>query len=203
MGQFLEIALSFPTIIFSVLLTIMVAYWLTGIIGVIDVDHHVDHQDGGFSHALVLFGLRGLPITLVITLLSFLAWFSSLLLADLLSFLMQGWVKYLIGTFIAITSIFIALPLTGIVLKPLRRHLMTHTAIEKGELVGRTCIVNTLKVTQTFGQASVEDGGAGLIIAIRSDEPNSFKKGSKAVLISYNGENDFYKVVSEQALKDH
>lgn len=53
-------------------------------------------------------------------------------------------------------------------------------------LVGQTCRITTLEVTETFGQASFEDGGAGLLLSVRCASPNSLTRGEAARIVSYN-----------------
>ena len=68
-------------------------------------------------------------------------------------------------------------------------------------LLGQCVKVRTAKVTAAFGEATLEDGGAGLILRIRADEALGFKRGDSLVLIEYLNNQNAYRVVSEQAFK--
>ena len=41
-------------------------------------------------------------------------------------------------------------------------------------------------VDKKFGQAEFDDGGAGMIIQVRCDQENKLKKGSQALIVSYD-----------------
>jgi hypothetical protein len=79
--RFLDIALSFPTLILSVLLLVAVGYWLLTLLGLFDLEV-LDLSDGvgagnggGLLSALMLkFGFGGLPFGLIYAALVSLAW---------------------------------------------------------------------------------------------------------------------------------
>jgi hypothetical protein len=50
----------------------------------------------------------------------------------------------------------------------------------------------------TFGEATVEDGGAGLIVKVRAFKDEVFARGDKVVLLEYIEAENIYKVISEQ-----
>ena len=92
MDNLLNILTEWPTIVYSVLLCVALVYWLLGIIGLVDVSHHgIDFDHGGMEahggdvHAegdhtptvasyAVAFGLTGVPLSLVLTLLAIFGW---------------------------------------------------------------------------------------------------------------------------------
>lgn len=61
-------------------------------------------------------------------------------------------------------------------------------------LVGRTCRITTQEVTETFGQASFEDGGAGLLLSVRCPSPNPLTRGCAARIVAYNPSVGLYTV---------
>ena len=77
----------------------------------------------------------------------------------------------------------------------------THFKIIKNtvkNLLGQTAIVRTLRVDEGFGEVNLEDGGAGLILKVRSLNGESFKKGDRVVLLEYMVEQHTYRVISEK-----
>ncbi len=61
-------------------------------------------------------------------------------------------------------------------------------------LVGQECLITTLEVTETFGQASFNDGGAGLILSVRCPSPNKLERGQAARIVSYNASAGTYEI---------
>src|SRR4051812_49976174 len=71
MGGFVDAALSFPTVMFSFLLAVVVLYWLAVLFGGADTDSLGGDAFGGL-------GLGGVPVTVALSLLVAVAWFVSL-----------------------------------------------------------------------------------------------------------------------------
>jgi hypothetical protein len=82
---FLEAATSFPSVIYSVLLGVVLVYWLLSLIGVVDIDSgpvieaelHTDadaDEIGDFASYLMALGLNGVPFSVVVSLLVLLSW---------------------------------------------------------------------------------------------------------------------------------
>ena len=57
--------------------------------------------------------------------------------------------------------------------------------------VGTVCRVQTGRVSEGFGQATVEDGGAGLVIPVRIDA-GELKRGDQALIVDYDAEREAY-----------
>jgi len=56
-------------------------------------------------------------------------------------------------------------------------------------------------VNEKFGQAMVDDGGAGLILDVRCDTPNTLTKGDEVALITYIMGADAYQVMAEEEFR--
>ena len=101
MEGFLQTALSFPTVLFSFLLILAIIYWGIVALGMVEIDvldldaeSVVDGagQAEGLAALLAKLKLNGVPVTLVLTLLSFFAWFLCYFVQLwLLSALSLGW----------------------------------------------------------------------------------------------------------------
>src|SRR4051812_16852317 len=92
MGGFVEAVLRFPTVLFTPLLIIVVAYWAVVVAGGAEVD-----ADVGAGGLLAYVGLGGLPAALPISLLIAFAWFGCLAGAVFL----PGWVALLAALVLA------------------------------------------------------------------------------------------------------
>lgn len=219
MFTFLEIALSFPTVVFGVLLAVAVLYWLLAATGLVEIDaldgwlgadggDAASDQDfagepGGITGPLMRFGLGGVPLTLVFTVLILIAWllsyFADYLLLRHLPFAPLRWgggLLVLVGAFIA------AVPVTAMALRPVRRFFEKLKPAPTRSLLGMAAIVRSPELNASQGTVSVEDGGAGLVLQARDDArgdgmPARFRRGDRVVLIEYLTEQNAYRVVSE------
>lgn len=199
MSELLSAMLAFPTVIFTVLLGVAVTYWIFVILGALEVDlldfgadadvnAGVDGGGGDYDSGLGgvwnAFGLGGVPVTLSLSLLVLAAWVFCLLAMDVLGGGTAGW---LAGT-TALLCLGVAVPVTALLVRPLRRFFVTHPALDHRSLVGRICTIATLRVDERYGQAEIEDGGAGLLIQVRATAPHELRRGDRALIFDYQGE---------------
>lgn len=200
MQTFLDIALSFPTVIFSALLAIAIGYWLLTLIGLLDAELldlggiGGEGELGGISGVLLKFGLDGLPIALIVTGICLLAWvmcyFVDFLLLRQLS---PGLLRTALGVLMLLVVFTAAIPLTGLALQPLRPLFANLAGPEAPSLLGREAVVRSPKVGPTQGEADLDDGGAGLILKVRSNE--EFTRGERVVLVEYLTDQNAYRVI--------
>lgn len=201
MQTFLDIALSFPTVIFSVLLMVAIGYWLATLLGLLETDI-LDLGDlggegaelGGFSGALLKFGLDGLPVALIVTGISLFAWvmsyFTDFLLLRQLD---PGLLRTALGLAATLLVVLLAIPLTGLLLQPLRPLFANLAGPQAPSLLGREAVVRSPKVGPMQGEANLDHGGAGLILKVRSNE--EFSRGDRVVLVEYLPEHNAYRVI--------
>lgn len=201
MQTFLDIALSFPTVIFSVLLMVAIGYWLATLLGLLETDI-LDLGDlggegaelGGFSGALLKFGLDGLPVALIVTGISLFAWMMSYFTDFLLlRQLDPGLLRTALGLAATLLVVLLAIPLTGLLLQPLRPLFANLAGPQAPSLLGREAVVRSPKVGPMQGEANLDDGGAGLILKVRSNE--EFSRGDRVVLVEYLPEHNAYRVI--------
>ena len=206
MELFLQTAFAFPVVFFSFLLCVSVLYWLTVALGVLDVDSLDFEADAGSeaSYAeglgglLFKLGLKDVPITLLLTLLVFFGWlfcyFAELLL---LRFLPLGLLRYPLGVVLVLASLFLAVPFVRVLTMPLRPLFRKAKGVTSTSLLGQVVVVRSSKVTRTYGEANMENGGAGLILRIRADESLGYVRGDRLVLLEYLEADHAYRVVTE------
>lgn len=203
MEQLLEVASQFPTVIYSTLLGIVVIYWLVGMLGLIDldfagdagldIDGDVDVSVGGLTGLMLTFGLTGVPFTLVISIIILICWLISFYLQFyLLTWLPEGWLYYLMGTLSDLVVFFISLPITAIVIRPLKGMFNSVETATSNHLVGNEATIATSKVNDTFGQARLFSNGAEILVDVRCDPEHTLKMGDKVLVIKYLQENHAY-----------
>ena len=204
-NEFLQTALTFPTVVYSVLLTVCVVYWLLAFTGLADgdaADALAGGDDGvepsGAAAMLSWLGLSGVPVMIVATALSFSAWFGTYFVHLLVLRDLPVGVRTAAGAGTALGMLVPAAIVTSVALRPLRRAMGRLSAATDASLLGRTAVLITPTLGPDYGQASMDDGGAGLILQVRGDDPNLFQRGDRVVLVEYDEAHNAYHVVPEQ-----
>ena len=198
MEQLLEVASQFPTVIYSTLLGVVVIYWLVGMLGLIDLDFSgdaeldvdldsdVDVSVGGLTGLFLTFGLTGVPFTLVISIIILICWLISFYLQFyLLTWLPDGWLYYLMGAISDLVVFFISLPITAVIIRPLKGMFKSVETATSHQLVGKEAVIATGTVSETFGQARLFNEGAEILVDVRCDQGHTLKMGDKVLVIEY------------------
>ena len=206
---------SFPTVFFTFLLAICVLYWLVAVLGFIDMDildFDIPDADGaldmnpdsGFSGPDVLaglmlrLGLHGVPVTVIVSFIALFGWLLCYYGAHFLfGWLSPGPLRFLAGLPLLLGALYLASLLTAIVIKPLRPLFSKAQQETVKQVLGQTAVVRTSRVDREFGEALLEDGGAGLILKVRATGEDTFAKGDRVVLLEYRPEDNVYRVISE------
>lgn len=201
MELFLSEVFSFPTILFTIPLIVLMLFWLMAFAGLVDIeifdidvdaDNDADSVVGGW---LETFGLNGVPLTIALTLVDIYAFAFTYLARKYITPLFDGILSATaIGFIVAMFAVIVAIPLAALCCKPLRKVFLTHEAVSKKNLDGVICTVTTQTVTELFGQATADDG---MVYSVRANTPNNLCKGSRIVLLEYSTEHDSYIVASE------
>jgi hypothetical protein len=184
MTEAFAIALSFPTVFLTVPLGVVLLYWLLVVAGAFDLPTHGAHDGigldghgashgGGHHHGLdgaeglaallSALKLRSAPVTVVLSLLVLVA-----------------------GLGLLLGALLLALPLTSLLVRPLGDLFVVHEARRHKDLLGHECVVETGRADKGFGQARLEDGGAGLILQIRCDTDGGLRRGDRALLLYWD-----------------
>jgi hypothetical protein len=217
--EFLNIALGFPTIIWTALMGLMLAYWLFVILGALDLelldididldtdldidldadmDMDVDADadvdgaatgPGALARVAVALGIGKVPVTILLSFFTISGWalsyFGMLYLGPLLKF-------GAVGAVILGATFVLAVPLMGAMAHPLKELFQTKTRRAGAEVVGKVCIVTTGSVDESFGQARLDDGGAGLLLHVRCETDNDLGRNDEALIIGHDREDDVY-----------
>lgn len=214
MTSFYDAATSFPTVIYTTLLGVVMVYWLLALVGIVDFesanldmdsDLHADaHADeiSDLASYLVALGLNGVPFSVVFTLLTVFAWTTTCLAAMwLLPLVPTALLRTVGGLGVLVGGFALALPLTARMIRPMRGLFVTHTAMSNAALVGQTCRVLTSSVDEKFGRAEVATRGAGVNIKVWAATPNSLSKGSTARILEHDAAGERYLIVAEEQIQ--
>ena len=178
MDGFIEAVLSFPTVLFTPLLIIVVVFWAVVIAGGADPD-----ADGG-GDLLGFAGLGGLPVSVPLSLLVVFAWFGCLAGATFL----PAWIALVAALAVAWLLTRLAVVLIG--------RLRPPAPGSRTDFVGRTCVIRTGRVTRTFGQAEVRaEDGSSAIVQVRQAGDDDLHAGTTAVLYDFDPEGEFFWVI--------
>jgi len=210
MNPFYQTITSFPTVIYTGLLLFFVLYWLVAMLGMVEVDFmdldldgDIDAGEGADAqHALagllLKLGLHGVPLTIILTILAVIGWllcyYASLFSRTLLP---AGILQYLIGLVVFLAASYIAALVTAQIIKPIRKMFAKLEVDETKHMLGQTVVVRSAKVDNDRGEAFLNDGGAGLILHIRSTGSDQFAKGDEVVLIEKLEAQNAYRVVAK------
>lgn len=215
MAHFLLVAASFPSVLYTVLLGVVLAYWVFVMVGAASVDllgdgghgselgdvghghdvgdghgHDVgDAPDGAFSGMLAALRLRAVPVTVALSAVILFSWlFCVLAMQAALAALPEG--STLLGAVkvaALVLSPALAIPVAALAVRPLAGLFAPPVGAQTNqELVGKLCTVRTGSVTDRFGEATVEGGGSELVVRVRVASGETLGRGDQAVIIGYD-----------------
>ena len=196
----------YPTVIFTGLVMFVTLYWVVSLLGMTDMDTVEMSESGGdvanltstgfFTGLMLKFGLYGVPLIIILSLISLIGWVLSYLYTSFLhQYFDSGLLYYVFGTGALIFVLVISMWLTGIIISPIRKNIANIPKRNAANNLGKIAIVRTLSVTDKHGEAELNDGGAGLILKIRSDTDASLlKQGDEVVLVEYLEAANTYRV---------
>lgn len=228
LAHVLAIALTFPSVVYTVLLGVVLVYWLFVMIGAVHLDGdgaadgaldgidgghaglegHGDVGDVGGGHGGALSGilasleLRSAPVTVVFSVLVLFAWLFSVLGMQAANALLSEASLTLARFAVFVLAPLVALPFTSVAIRPLARVFLPSVSTEKRDLVGKICTVRTGTVTDRFGEALLEDGGAGLVVRVRVETGEVLKRGAQVVILGYDEERQEFTVAPMDNLLD-
>ncbi|GIH74685.1 hypothetical protein [Planobispora longispora] len=207
LGSFTETALSFPTVLFTFPLIVVVGYWLLALLGGAVLDDAAgdgvagddaigDAELSGAAGFLAGLGLGGVPVSVTVSLLVAIAWFASLAGSALIT-----------GTAalaaVPVAAIGCAWLGTRLLTLPLRRVARKERAPSRADFVGRTCVIRTGRVGGDFGQAEVTaPDGSSALVQVRQTGDDVFLAGSTALIFAYDSGGEFFWVMPYDAELD-
>lgn len=219
MQEFLNIITSFPTIVLTMLMALVLLFWISAILGAIDIDFFdfdvdadidvdidVDADadvDGegtasGIVGLLASLGLSGVPLSVSMSLWVLFAWVACFFGVSLiLQHIAWAWYFYYpLAAGLLLGSIVLTVPIAALGVRPLRGLFISHQAQSSHSLVGEFCRIDSLEVTENFGYARIDRQGEDFRINVWSQVPNELIKGTQALVIGYDKVVDRYQVTT-------
>lgn len=213
MEVFIQTATSFPTVVFSALLLLMLLYWAIVIAGGLDVDAldgsegasgALEAAEGGVKGGLdVLNWLtkKRLPMSVSASLVILAGWATSYLGTRVLLVAPKGVVPEGMAAWgVGAGAFAVGWIFSSAVASPLGPLFETHRADENRDLVGKSCRIQTGGVTADFGAAVVLDGASSDVIQVRFRGNGSLSRGDEALIVNYDADTNTFSVEPMTAL---
>lgn len=198
MREFLEACFSPWTLPFTVLLVLILLYWLLLIIGAVDLelfdslvpDMEPDMiEEGGslFGPLLHWLGIGSVPVMILLSFFIFFGWALSLIANT--AFNPAGTAT--IGLLLLPLNFMISLFLAGLIARPFGRLFKPETHQRILYSIG---VATTSRVTADFGQVEIPARGAPIVINARTTGETVLHKGDKVIVYDKDDEKGIYYV---------
>lgn len=218
----IDASLQFPTVVFTIGLGIALFYWLFVLLGALDIDllgggdvsgaakgigdlmgagkggAEMVKLGGGDGDAdggglMKLMGLSSVPITISLSVVLLAGWAGSLLVMHYGAESLAGLGRWL--PLVVLPSVLIvALIVTSFAVRPLGKVFEVTEGKFNRDYIGHSCTLTTGRVDASFGQATIEDGGTVLVIAVRCDQDNKLVRGDRVLVIDFDSAREAYVV---------
>jgi hypothetical protein len=156
----------------TMLLLVVLAYWLLAIIGVLggdlfDIDLDGSDAGDGWAAGFKFLHLGDVPIMLVVSLFVLFFWATTIMSNHYFNPNLSGWVV----VYFLIPNLIASLLVTKLILFPtvtIFKKLSPAQSHDKAHFVGRLAVVQTSEITDEFGQISIQQDGPPLVFNARS-----------------------------------
>jgi len=201
MLHFIDLLFAAPTLPGTVLLGVCLAYWLLLIAGAVHLDLlHIDLDVDADASPDVGHGSWGMVAFkfLNINEVPFMIWLTLFAISYVTVAASAIAVRPVADDFGAVAAVIacsgaVALLATKVLTQPLRGKFDTVEPNVAETLIGRTCVITTLEVSERFGQARVESNGAPLLLNVRG-AAGSLTKNDVALISGYDRDRDVFHV---------
>lgn len=194
MSELIDAAIHPFNLPFTVLVGLIVLYWLFVILGAIDMDMFhadwmpdIDLDADGFS-VLGILGIGNVPIMLVVSILVVLAWWFSIVANYFFNSGHVGWIALLL----LIPNLLITVFVAGLVIRPLAKIFAAADKDTVQSVIYRVGTVTTGEVTSSFGQIEIENKGGPITVNVRTSGDVVLKKGDKALIFDEDRDKGIY-----------
>jgi hypothetical protein len=208
---FFENLFAMPTGIFTILLALVLLYWLFFMFGLFDLDL-LGSADGalegaaegalegaaeaaaegaaegaltgGLGGILGALRLRSVPVTVSLSFVVFFAWLTSHLLRGWLDSALPGG---LLEVLVFIGAVAVGVFGASLAVRPFARLFVEHRARGSADLVGQIVVITTGRVDERFGQGRCMTADS-LLLDVRAPSRLGLKRGDKALIVAWDEE---------------
>ncbi|MFF8915882.1 hypothetical protein ACF08M_21775 [Streptomyces sp. NPDC015032] len=200
MQEFLSAGTAFPAVLFGAALVVVVFFWLLVLAGA--ADHHSFDGDLDTGPA----GISGVPVTVSVSLMVAIGWFTSLTGTVLLHRSgVTGLTRAGLACAVLAGALLTAWVVTRVLVRLVRRRFPDEPPPSRQDFLGRVCTIRTGSVSSDFGQAEVAaaDGSTAMVqvrlLTAAGDADGTsgtsgtvLASGSAALLYAYDDEGEFF-----------
>jgi len=206
MSEFLHecfLTVNFPM---TMLLLVVLGYWLMVIVGVVGTDildfHHDVHVDadadadlhsaGSLGKLLEFLYLGDIPVVIVGSFFVVLMWIVTMCSNHYLNVSNS----VLVMSLYLIPNIILSLLATRVALMPFATMFKNYdnTEITRSELLGKIGMVKTAEVTSDYGQIEIQQDGPPLVLNVRTQPKSILRRGDAAIILDFNPDNNTFLV---------
>ncbi|WP_424211208.1 hypothetical protein ACN20G_03370 [Streptomyces sp. BI20] len=190
MEEFLTAALSFPAVVLTFPLLVVIGYWLVVAVGALD--HDALDSDAGSA----LLGTSGVPLSVSGSLFTALAWFGCL--AGGIGLDRVGLGGGPLVWLVPPAALVAARGVTAVLVRPLRGFFVPdEPPPSRQDFIGSVCVIRTGRVDARFGQAEVTaaDGSSALVQVRRHDgdaDAGPLSLGSTGLIYAWDEPGQFF-----------
>jgi Protein of unknown function (DUF1449) len=204
-----QAATSSHQLLLTLLLVLVLVYWLSVILGALDIDTDIPDDltasDGQTDHGINtggiwitagrFIGFAQVPIAVWLSFMVLFMWFMSLVLN-------QFWnptSSSLQAVILLLPNAIVSISATKIITWPLAKifKAMSDGDTEAEDVIGRVGIICSMEADEKYGQLEITANGAPLLINVRVQAgATSLVKGQKAKVISAGPDNIYYLIES-------
>ncbi len=196
MIELFNASVSLVNLPFTVLLLIVILYWLSVIIGVADIDlfdtdweFDAEVESPGFAQSLLNFlNIGELPLMVILSVMILIAWCFSVLANHYVNPGRSGWIA--LG--LLVPNLGLSWLLSGVITRPVGRLFSPKKTNEMKDALYKIGVAATSEVTPTFGQVEIETDGAPVLVNARTAEGTVLVKGEKALIYDADREKGVY-----------
>ncbi|MCX0244764.1 hypothetical protein [Streptomyces drozdowiczii] len=194
MREFLDATLSFPAVLFAAALVVVIAFWLLVLVGA--ADHHSFDADLDADLA----GVGGVPVTVSVSLMIAVGWFSALTGSVLVHRSgATGPLRAVLACAVLAGALLLAWGAVRLLVHHFRRYFPDQPPPSRQDFLGRVCTIRTGTVSTDFGQAEVTaDDGTTATVQVRQLEPvdAELTSGRSGLLYAYDEAGEFFWVAA-------
>lgn len=198
----LQLALSFPLVLFSALICLLAVYWLLVLVRLAPVElfERDSLRDDNLASAMVSLGFIGVPVSITLTLLVLLAGTLTLVIEVLvLQHLNLGMFRVPLGVVVLWAAFALASPLTAAICRGLQRRLHHNPNFPRC-LLGERVLVEQPERDGLV--EAVLEGDDDRRVRLRVKAGQASYPGERRVLVKYLRDQDAYRSVPEQDFLD-
>ncbi len=200
MVELFNASVSLINLPFTVLLTLILLYWVGVIIGAADMelfhtdimgDMDMDMDDPGIGHAFLNFlNIGEVPVMIIVSIMILCGWCFSIIS----NYYLNPGQSYLLTFGLLVPNIIVSLFISSLATKPMRKLFQTlnkESDTQAGVLF-KSGVVVTSEVTPSFGQVEIKTDGAPITINVRTKDDLLLKKGESVVIYDEDKEKGIY-----------